>query len=115
MTCLPRSESLLTFKVLTAETGVPSPDRFPDGVVSGGGVGVFESGDTELEHAVITNRTIRNASQIFRDEIMLVRHHGDGSEDQEEDNQHENTERTAFGIKLCDVVERHGANVSQPE
>ena len=112
-TCAPRSASLSTFKLLTAGRGVSCADEFS--VAFGRGVRVLVSVEIGLEHAETAMMNTSNISQVFRKELMLIGHHGDGSEDQEKNEQDEETKRTTLRVEFGDVIQWLCAHVAKPE
>ena len=79
------------------------------------GVVVLEILGTGLPHAEIAKRTAPTISQSFREDVMLVGHHRDGSEDQEKEKEDKEPKHPSFGIQFGNIIERCGADVSQPE
>ena len=113
VTCAPRSDSVATSKLLTAGAGVFSADA--SSVAFGRGVRVPEFAAFGLAQEESMNTKSRNEDQAFRDAVMLIRHHGDGSEDQKENEQDEEPKRASLGIQFGDVVQWLCADVAQPE
>src|SRR5512143_3496283 len=89
VTCVPRSASLLTLIVLAAGSGVFWSDGFS--LAFERGVPVPKTLGTGLPQAEMAKRTVTHIRQSFREDAMLVRHHGDGSEDQEKDQEDKKT------------------------
>ena len=113
VTCAPRSDSVATSKLLTAGAGVFSADAFS--VAFGRGVRVPEFAAFGLAQEESMNTKSRNEDQAFRDAVMLIRHHGDGSEDQNKNEQDEKPEGAAFWVEFGNVIQWLCTDVSKPE
>ena len=79
------------------------------------GVLVLEILGTGLPHAEIAKRTAPTISQSFREDVMLVGHHRDGSKDQEKEEKDEEPEEASFGVQFGDVIQRRRTNIAQPK
>ena len=76
---------------------------------------MLESIETGLEHAEITKRIKLKRVQSFRDDVMLIGHHGNGREDQNENKEHQETKRATFGIEFCNIVEWGCTDIPKPK
>ena len=53
--------------------------------------------------------------QSLREIDILVGYHGNGSEEQHKDDQHEEAKRAALSVQRSDIIQRLRADIAQPE